>query len=205
MIGRLRGYAERYGDDSVLLDVQGVGYHVFVTTRTQDAVARNPRQEMMLYIVTHVREDHFHLYGFTDVADKNCFTLLTTVQGVGNKMALAVLSLFSATDIHNAIMAQDTATFTRVSGVGKRIAERIVVELKTKLPALPVVSSASSSSAAPSMGDVTDTIIQDALLALEQLGYARMDAHRVVAMVRQQHPDAALDQIITHSLQQLAG
>jgi holliday junction DNA helicase RuvA len=191
--------------DHLILDVGGVGYRVFVSTRTLDAL-RLEQNEVSLYIETHVREDHIHLYGFISEAEQEMFTLLTTVQGVGNKMALSALGVFSAIEVANMILVQDVASLTRVSGIGKRIAERIVIELKNKLPALDVplttLSSAASKKAGVanvSLGGQPSALLQDAISALEYLGYARVDAHRATLTAVQEGAET-LDAIIPRAL-----
>jgi Holliday junction DNA helicase RuvA len=136
------------------------------------------------------------------------FTLLTTVQGVGNKMALAVLGVFSAVEIANIILVQDVASLTRVSGIGKRIAERIVIELKNKLPALdvPLASVPAGANKKGRAGGMSravnapsSTLLQDAISALEHLGYARVDAHRA-AHTAMQEGSETLDAVIPRAL-----
>jgi holliday junction DNA helicase RuvA len=208
MIGTLRGFVRTIRTDHLILEVGGVGYRVFVSSRTLDAL-RLERGEISLFIETHVREDHIHLYGFMSEAEQEMFTLLTTVQGVGNKMALAVLGVFSAVEVANIILVQDVASLTRVSGIGKRIAERLVIELKNKLPALdiPLVAmpvtagkrAGAASAVAATQNAPSTAFLHDAISALEHLGYARMDAHRC-ALTAMQEGAQTLDSIIPRAL-----
>lgn len=131
MIAKLRGIVDFIGEDSLILDVNGVGYLVFASRRTLSMLpARGGDAGLM--IETHVREDHIHLYGFADNAEKQWFSLLTTVQGVGAKVALALLSVLTPTDLLRAIAAQDTTALCRAPGIGPKVATRIVGELKDK-------------------------------------------------------------------------
>jgi holliday junction DNA helicase RuvA len=210
MIGKLRGYVEQVRPDHLLLDVQGVGYRVFASATTLEKL-RGEGEQVALFIETHVREDHIHLYGFLSEAEQDMFTLLTTVQGVGNKMALAVLSTFSAVDIANIILVQDVTALTRVSGIGKRIAERMVTELKNKLLSLELGGSATvmagaSRATAPApttAASAEASVLADAISALEHLGYSRVDAHRA-AYASMQEGTATLDAAITQALRKLA-
>lgn len=206
MIGKLRGYIDAVREDSLILDVGGVGYLVFASARTLQALQEESEQ-VSLYIETHVREDHIHLYGFMSAMEQDMFLTVTKVQGVGAKMGLAILSVFDPTEIANIILAQDKTSLTRVSGVGKRIAERIVTELKNKLPALeatlsPEASSAPVSGVAPVSGEVLS--ISDAVSALENLGYPRVNAMQAAQAAQTEGADT-LDDVIRIGLQKLAG
>ncbi|MBL0318583.1 MAG: Holliday junction branch migration protein RuvA [Alphaproteobacteria bacterium] len=130
MIGKLRGLIDSVGEDSVVIDVGGVGYVAFCSANTLRRVPHNG--EVILWIETHVREDHIHLYGFIDQREREWFRVLTTVQGVGSRTALALLGVLTADDITHALLTQDKTPFTRASGVGPKLAERIVTELKNK-------------------------------------------------------------------------
>src|SRR5688572_4636847 len=129
MIGKLTGRVDDVAEDHAILDVGGVGYLIFASAKTLGQLVSG--QAASLRIETHVREDHFHLYGFTSEAERAWFKTLNTVQGVGVKMALAILSVFTPDQLLTAIGAQDKKAFTTVSGVGPKLAERIVTELKS--------------------------------------------------------------------------
>ena len=131
MIGKLKGRIDTTDEDSAIIDVGGVGYTVFLNTRTLSMLP-GKGEAAELIIETHVREDHIHLFGFPDVAERDCFRLLVTVQGVGVKMAMAILSVFSPPQLAAAIAAKDVKSLTRVSGVGPKLAERMTTELKNK-------------------------------------------------------------------------
>jgi Holliday junction DNA helicase RuvA len=132
MIASLAGIVEQMGAESVVVDVGGVGYLVFAASRT---LARLPArgEPVRLLIETHVREDHIHLYGFADDAERDWFRLLTTVQGVGAKTALALLSALAPDALTAAVLAQDKAALTQAAGVGRKLAQRIVIELREKV------------------------------------------------------------------------
>ncbi|MGB8181555.1 MAG: Holliday junction branch migration protein RuvA, partial [Stellaceae bacterium] len=144
MIAMLAGRLDQVAADSLVLDVNGVGYHVFCSARS---LGRLPvrGEPLRLYIETHVREDHIHLFGFLDEAERAWFRLLLSVQGVGARIAMAILSTLAPAELATAIVAQDKASITRADGVGPKLAARILTELKDKAAALaPVVVVADS-------------------------------------------------------------
>jgi Holliday junction DNA helicase RuvA len=173
MIARLKGLVDQIGEDWAVIDVGGVGYLVYCSSRT---LSRLPRvgEAVALYIETHVREDHIHLYGFFEEAERAWFRLLQTVQGVGSKVALAILSTLTATDLANAISSGDKAMLSRPSGVGPKLAVRLATELKDKVGTI-----APAGSFTPAL--VTATVgLEDAVSALVNLGYRRPEAQTAV-------------------------
>jgi len=149
MIGKLKGLVDSTDEGKAIIDVGGVGYLVFSSARTlRDLPSEG--QAVELLIETHVREDHIHLYGFLMEEEQQWFKTLITVNGVGTKMALAILSALSPAQLTTAIMAQDKASFTQVSGVGPKLADRLLTELKNKAG---VLSSQDSSTALTSVGE----------------------------------------------------
>ncbi len=199
MIGKLKGIVEATNEDSILLDVNGVGYVVFCSSKTISA-AGNEGEAASLLIETHVREDHIHLYGFASEAEKRSFKLLTSVQGVGAKVGLAILSALTADEITTAIAAQDKTAITRANGVGPKLAERIITELKSKvgtLAEIPLPAKAGKAAPAP----VQQSAKNDAISALTNLGIARMDAF--VAVNKVANDDMKLEQIITAALKEV--
>jgi Holliday junction DNA helicase RuvA len=181
MIGKLKGRIDSIYEDSVILDVGGVGYHVFCSSRTL-ALMPSKGEAFELITHTHVREDHIHLFGFPDASERDWFLLLMTVQGVGVKMAMAILSVFSPQQFAQAIAAKDVKALTQVSGVGAKLAERLTTELKNKVAKLPAGDSTIGAikgrkgSALPPA-----TASEDAISALVNLGYGRSEAYSAVA------------------------
>src|SRR3954451_8655327 len=137
MIAKLAGILDSAGPDSAIIDVGGVGYLTFCSTRTVERLPP-PGGAARLLIETHVREDHIHLYGFIDTAERDWFWLLTTVQGVGARLALAILSAVAPEALTLAILAQDKASLARADGVGPKLAARIVNELRDKVGGLAI-------------------------------------------------------------------
>ena len=139
MIAKLAGTVDSVGPDGAVIDVGGVGYLAFCSTRTIGRLPP-PGGAVRLLIETHVREDHIHLYGFIDAAERDWFRLLTTVQGVGARLALAILSAVAPEALALTIVAQDKAMLARADGVGPRLAARIVNELRDKIGGLALAA-----------------------------------------------------------------
>ena len=180
MIGKLRGVIDSYGEDSVILDVNGVGYLVHCSGRTLQALPA-AGEPVTLAIETHVREDQIRLFGFLSDGEREWFRLLQTVQGVGTKVALSILGTLKPADLASAIALRDKATVARAPGVGPKVAERIVTELKDKAPAYadldPAVirlSGAVDERRAPQP-------VSDAVSALVNLGYGQPQAAAAIA------------------------
>lgn len=213
MIGKLRGIIDSVAEDSLIIDVNGVGYVVFASAKT---LARLPQAggTAQLLIETHVREDHIHLYGFAGESERQWFRILTTVQGVGVKMALAILGTFTPEELAPIIGAQDKKSLTSVSGVGPKLAERIVTELKNTVAKMPfgtVAEFAPSATASRGKGKASakaaapaPSVQEDAVSALSHLGYSRMEAFTAVSRALQSNPAASLDVVITTALRELA-
>lgn len=199
MIAKLTGILDVLSDTSLVLDVNGVGYLVSCSSRTLGSLgAKGDR--VVLFIETVMRAESLQLYGFGTQEEQACFRLLITVQGVGMRMALALLSALSSSEIHQAIAAQDKATLTRADGVGPKLASRIVTELKDKIPTSVAFASnvyTHPSSLAPSL--------EEAVSALVNLGYRRLEAVTAVSKAQQHLGEAApLNDLIRQGLSLLA-
>ena len=199
MIGKLTGRIDQIEDGRCLIDVGGVGYVVQASSRTLSAMPQPPAPASLL-IETHVREDAILLYGFADPAERDWFRLLTTVQGVGAKVALGILSAMSPRDLVTAIAASDRASMTRAPGVGPKLAVRILSELREKAGAMPV-----GSGFVPIVAALPRGVAEDVLSALVNLGYRRQEAQPAVARVIERlGEEAGLDAVIRDSLKELA-
>ena len=197
MIALLLGRVEALEADRCIVEVGGVGYLVQASTRTLAALPHPPALARVL-IETQVREDAISLYGFADPAERDWFRLLLTVQGVGARVALNLLSALSPSDLIHAIAAGDKASLTRASGVGAKLAIRVLSELRDKAGTMP------SGSGMPVMAPLGGTEA-DALSALANLGYRRMEAYPVVQQAMERLGEGAgLDQVIRDSLKELA-
>ncbi|OYU89903.1 MAG: Holliday junction branch migration protein RuvA [Bradyrhizobiaceae bacterium PARB1] len=180
MIGKLKGLIDSYGEDYVILDVQGVGYQVHCSVRTLQALPQ-AGEAAVLSIETYVREDQIKLFGFRSDMEREWFRLLQTVQGVGARVALAVLSTLPPADLANAIALRDKAAVARTPGVGPKVAERIVSELKDKAPAFASVDPVVAQLAGAVADDNAPRAVSDAISALVNLGYGQPQAAAAVA------------------------
>lgn len=207
MIAKLTGILDSVSTDSLIINVNGVGYQVFASARTLSRVGQ-AGDPVSLLIDTHVREDHIHLYGFMDTAEQEWCRVLTGVQGVGMKVALAILGACPVEKLALAIAAQDAALLRQADGVGPKLATRIVTELKDKAGkmafsapiALPKKSAANKTGENP-LADIDN----DAVSALINLGYPRADAYSAVLQARAKANDNGnLQDLIRIALKELS-
>jgi Holliday junction DNA helicase RuvA len=204
MIGKLKGMIDSYGEDFVILDVHGVGYLVHCSTRTLQALP-SIGEPVELAIETHVREDQIRLFGFGSGHEREWFRLLQTVQGVGTKVALAVLSTLKPADLASAIAMRDKAAITRAPGVGPKVAERIVTELKDKAPALAAVDPAIVRLSGELDERTAPQPLRDAVSALVNLGYGQPQAvAAIAAAAREAGERAEAARLIRLALRELA-
>jgi Holliday junction DNA helicase RuvA len=180
MIGKLKGILDSYGEDFVIVDVNGVGYVVHCSARTLQALPA-PGEPVTLAIETHVREDQIRLFGFMADVEREWFRLLQTVQGVGTKVALAILGTLKPADLATAIAMRDKAMVARTPGVGPKVAERIVTELKDKAPAYTDVDPAVVRLSGAVDERRAPAPVADAVSALVNLGYGQPQAAAAVA------------------------
>ncbi|WP_425360315.1 MULTISPECIES: Holliday junction branch migration protein RuvA [unclassified Candidatus Tisiphia] len=193
MIGKLKGTIDACFNDYVIIDVNGVGYLVYCSSKTLNKLVVN--EFCQLFIETHVREDHINLYGFLSLEEKFVFNLLQSVNGIGTRMALAILSNLSPEQIQSAIARRDKEAFKAVSGVGLKLAERIIIELKDKALTnlttnLPIDKNDSDLS----------KISSDATLVLTSLGVNRTEAHNLVQEIIAKDPDISINELIKLAL-----
>jgi Holliday junction DNA helicase RuvA len=203
MIGKLTGIIDSVSLTTAIIDAGGVGYEVTLGAR-QLASLPPVGEPVTLSIDTHMREDGVKLYGFASEHERAWFRALQTVQGVGAKMALAVLGALSAADLANAVALQDKAQVARAQGVGQKVAARIVAELKDKMPALaPAIAPAEGS--APIAVLPEGLAARDAVSALTNLGYAHGEAAAAVsAAIGVAGNDARAEELIRIGLKELA-
>jgi Holliday junction DNA helicase RuvA len=195
MIANLRGRLLALNPEVAVLDVHGVGYEVHLPLSTYYELQRlGAGSEVSLFVHTHVREDALALYGFWSERERTLFERLITVSGVGPRLARGILSGLPADDLLRALAAGDVARLTRVPGVGKKTAERLVLELRDKAAALQAAAAVT----APEPGD------EDLLVALVNLGYKRGDAEQALADARREAPAAAVAELLRLALRKLA-
>ena len=204
MIGKLKGLIDSYGEDSVIVDVNGVGYVVHCSARTLQALPPTG-DPVALSIETHVREDQIRLFGFQNEIEREWFKLLQTVQGVGTKVALAILSTLKPAELATAIAMRDKAMVARTPGVGPKVAERIVTELKDKAPKYAELDPAVVHLAGALEEKRAPQPVADAVSALVNLGYGQPQAAAAIAAAaRGAGEGAETAQLIRLGLKELA-
>ena len=205
MIGKLKGIIDSYGDDIVILDVNGVGYVVQCSSRTLQSLPKIG-EAASLAIETQVREDAIRLFGFASDAERDWFRLLQSVQGVGAKVALAILGILGPGDLASALAMQDKAMVARAPGVGPKLAARIVAELKDKAPAFASIDPAVARLAGVDDSKTAPKPVQDAISALVNLGYGRPQAAVAIgASLKALGESAETSALIRRGLKELAG
>ncbi len=204
MIGKLKGTVDEIAEDHVIIDVHGVCYVAFCSARTLGNLPA-PSEAVVLHIETYVREDMIRLFGFRTHLEREWFRLLQSVQGVGAKVALAVLSTLPPSDLANAIALRDLEMVSRAPGVGKKVAERIVTELKNKAPAFAGEASGTIGLKQELGEGVAPQPIADAVSALTNLGYSRdMAANAIAAAMKVAGEGADSAKLIRFGLKELA-
>ena len=204
MIGKLKGIVDTYGTDYIILDVGGVGYQVHCSPRTLQSLPATG-EAATLSIETYVREDQIKLFGFVSDSEREWFRLLQTVQGVGAKVALSVLGTLKVSELASAIVMRDKATVSRAPGVGAKVAERIVTELKDKVPAFADVDPAFVHLAGALDEKRAPRPVMDAVSALVNLGYGQPQAAAAIAAATRNAGEGAdVATLIRQGLRELA-
>lgn len=217
MIAKLKGLVDSIGEDCLILDVNGVGYLVFASAKTLGRLEIG--QAVALLIETVVREDSITLFGFAEAIEKEWFNTLTKVQGVGAKVGLSILSALSVNQLRQAVAAQDKNMFSMANGVGPKLAARIVTELKDKIVTVPTAIVAKDINEA--VGGKTEkddevktfednlvardndpSKLEDAISALVNLGYQRIDAYKAVNQATIKLPNADMGELIKAALKE---
>ncbi len=220
MIAKLRGIIDSIGEDYAIIDVNGVGYLVYASAKTLSRLAAGA--EVSLLIETVVREDSITLFAFAEALEKEWFLTLTKVQGVGAKVGLAILSALSPLQLAQAVSAQDKNSFTRANGVGPKLAARIVTELKDKIVMAPLTAAKAELAKEAGMDAnqettaYTDALVslnseagdsqkmEDAISALVNLGYQRLEAYKAVNQAALGNPEADMSTLIKLALKEFA-
>jgi Holliday junction DNA helicase RuvA len=219
MIAKLKGIIDNIGEDCAIIDVNGVGYLVYMSSRSLSKLKQGEYSSLL--IETVIKEDSITLFGFQNAWEKEWFNTLTKIQGVGGKVCLSILSVLSPAQLSQAVSAQDKSSFLRASGVGPKLAARLVTELKDKIVTIPVeymsgaelsdtsdtneTTSTSTKEKKTHFIDTDDEIYQkteDVTSALTNLGYQRTDAYRIASEICLQNPSADLGTLIRLSLKE---
>jgi holliday junction DNA helicase RuvA len=204
MIGKLNGVVDSYGADWAILDVHGVGYHVFCSVKTLEVLPARG-ETATLFIETQIRDDQIRLVGFMSEVEREWFRLLLTVQGVGSKVALSVLGMLNATELASAIALQDKAMIARTPGVGPKVAARIAAELRDRAPGITGVDMGVIRLQSELGGKVAPRPASDAVSALVNLGYGQMQASAAIAAaMREAGEGAETARLIRLGLKELA-
>ena len=207
MIAKLNGIIDTLGEDYCIIDVNGVGYLVAASAKTLGKLNVGAEADLLTEMI--VREDSISLFGFADAWEKEWFNTLTKVQGVGAKVCLSILSILTPAQLAQAIGAQDKSSFCRASGVGPKLAARIVTELKDKIVTIPVgnnstevLSDTPTPMVIPAPSETDYSKSEDVISALVNLGYQRLEAYRAVNKVMAENQDAAVPTLIRLALKE---
>lgn len=200
MIGKLRGKIDSIFDDKLILDVNGVGYNVYCATTTLNALQAKKNEEVSIFIETIVREDLINLYGFATESEQNWFNELCKVSGVGAKVGLKILASLSINDIIVALNSGDKAAFSRVPGIGPKLALRIVSELKDSGKKIAGDLVITNNKSAKITVENNSKTLSDAISALENLGYRRSEIYPIASSQVNENPEITLETLITNSL-----
>lgn len=193
MIGHLNGKIISIKPTQILLDVNGVGYRVNISINTFEKIS--DQEKVSLYIFTSVKEDSISLFGFFTESEKEMFELLISISGIGPKLALSILSGITIENLKDAIQSANVGRITSIPGVGKKTAERLILELKSKTDSITVEA-----------GSVTaSSITSEAIAALLTLGYNVKTAEKVVRDVLDEKPDSSIEELIKNALAKLNG
>lgn len=187
MIGKLQGKINSCFEDHIIIDVGGVGYLVFVSAKTIHNA--NAGDACSLFIETYIREDKFHLYGFSSINEKLYFNLLQSVSGVGPRMSLSILSYFNPDQIQKIIHSKDKGSLCGISGVGPRLADKIILELQNRLPSVVY-----------SQNEKTTNHSSDAIATLVALGINSYDAHSLISSALSQNASLSTEELIKIAL-----
>jgi holliday junction DNA helicase RuvA len=205
MIGKLRGFIDSISEDKCIIDVNGVGYVVFISAKcAAELRSINRDQPISLIIETAVKEDAIELYGFTSEIEKIWFLELTKVQGVGNKMGQKILSALNIQDLAKALISSDIKTFSSISGIGPKLAGRITTELKDSPKKLGIDLGFDVAKSVDNKKISGNQIATDALSALENLGYKKHDVLRVIDFLIEENSKITLENLITSALRELS-
>ena len=204
MIARIKGILIELGFGQVVVDVHGIGYRIFIPMSTYDRLP-NANEEVTLLTYTQVREDAFQLYGFATKEERELFEILVGVSGIGAKLALNILSTMPVTTFCKAVSNSELAIIKQINGVGKRTAERIVVELRDKLAKLSPETVYGGAQGSSTMPAEKQQAAEEALLALEQLGFKRDKISKTLRILVDKLSDeeCSAENLIRQSLQSL--
>lgn len=204
MIAWLSGKVARIGEDHLILNVSGVGYLVYASRATLSNLPK-VGEEYSLDIETQVKEDSITLFGFGNASEKDWFNLITKVQGVGAKVGLAILGVLPPAELGRALASGDKAAVTRAPGVGPKLAQRMISELKDKVAELGAVAGPAPTEGSVPVSDLDTGLTADVVSALTNLGYNQANAAVMVAKLASTNPSADFDELFRNALMEMAG
>ncbi len=206
MIAYLKGLIVSLSEDKCVLDVNSVGYLVFISAKSYANLKQcPPEKQVSLIIETIVKEDAIELYGFFSAIEKDWFLELIKVQGIGHKLAQKILSYFSVEELAKALISGDELAFKKISGIGPKVASRIVIELKNSPKKLGISNIDFSLSEEKTSAKINESLIaKDAISALENLGYKKYDCLKIIDFILSENSEITLENLITLSLRELA-
>jgi Holliday junction DNA helicase RuvA len=206
MIGKIKGFIDEIFEDRVVIDLNGLGLEIFCSSYTLNHLAKQKleNQKVSLVIQTNIKESVIELYGFLNVIEKLWFIEFNKVQGVGAKVALKILGNFSISSIYKALQSQDKDLFLQIPGIGPKIANRIIIELKDSYKKIPAEEFSNHKVFEKEEKNSNSSIINDAISALENLGYKKQDVTNIVKQYHESKEQVTLEGLITESLRILA-
>ncbi len=204
MIAKLTGFIDNIIDDKCIIDVNGVGYLVYISSKSINIIRNSPKeQKTSLIIETIYKQDSIELFGFIDENEKNWFIELSKVQGLGAKIAQKILGHYNINEICNALLRSDSKFFSQISGIGPKLANRITMELKDSPKKIATSHFIIDNDESFQSNISNDQIIDDALSALENLGYKKHECSKVIQLIFKNEPNTTLENLITNSLRSL--
>lgn len=202
MFAKLSGFIDEVFEEYIILNVNDVGYMVYCSNKTINQITNN-NKKISLYIETIVKEDSITLFGFLTKLDKEVFNILCKVNGVGSKMAIKIMSILSINEISIALANSDLKLFCRVPGIGSKLATRVVSELKDCFLTRNINVNLNNTTENEQTIKMDNNIINDAIIALEGLGYQKSYAKSIVINTIKERPDLTLESVITNSLKKI--
>jgi holliday junction DNA helicase RuvA len=201
MFAKLSGKIDHIFEDAVILDVNSVGYKIFLSKKTIEEIRNSENKNYNFYIETIVREDYIHLYGFKSLEDQSFFNILCKINGISSKIAIKILASVTIDQIITAINSDDKNLFTNISGIGPKLASKILLDLKDSIKKLDYNFEISNNNNSDNINN--SQIISDVISALENLGYKRNSIYKIASDQIKKYPDITLETLITNCLREL--
>jgi Holliday junction DNA helicase RuvA len=201
MFAKLSGKIDHIFEDAVILDVNSVGYKIFLSKKTIEEIRNSENKNYNFYIETIVREDYIHLYGFKSLEDQSFFNILCKINGISSKIAIKILASVTIDQIITAINSDDKNLFTNISGIGPKLASKILLDLKDSIKKLDYNFEISNNNNSDNINN--SQIISDVISALENLGYKRNSIYKIASDQVKKYPDITLETLITNCLREL--